>query len=1221
MALNLNATSYISVTSPLSQKTKFLIDSGSNISLIKKRYVSSQSEINTADNCIIRGVTDGAVSTFGSVNLTFCVQDFEFMFRFYVVPNNFPIPTEGLLGHDFLQYYQCLIDYKNSCLRIQYGASRATLPMSCGPVNGLLAVPPRCEVVRKIDFEGTEDQVVLPQELGPGVFVAGSIQSRERPYIQILNLTSKTVLVNQKDVTRTNLENFDVIDEQSSDSYNSPEHREEVMRILDKNFPMAHKRELSDLCRRFSHIFATSESKITVNNFYKQKLHLKDTTPVHTRQYPIPYAQRGEIKRQIGKMIDDGIIRHSNSEFSSPVFLVPKKSEQKEKKWRMVVDFRKINEKLVGDKFPIPRLEDCLNALNKAKHFSVIDLAQGFWQIPLEEESRKYTGFMTECGFFEFTRVPFGIKVAPNSFMRMMLIAFAGMTPQRAIVYMDDLVILGATQEDHLRNLEEVFKICENTNLKINPEKCVFFKPEVYFLGHKLTEKGILPDDRKFEAVLKWPTPTNPDECRRFAAFANYFRMFIPRFAELAQPIYSLSSGKPGKFLWTQKHDECFNRIKSCITQPPCLAYPDFDQPFVVTSDASMNGVGATLSQEHTDKPRVIAFASCSFSKSDLHKSIVEKELIGIHYAIDHFKPYLFGTRFLVRTDCKSLIYLFKLRKPSSRLNRMRIDLEEYDFEIEHVEGKSNVLCDGLSRIHIKDLASEYQTVLRVTTRLQAANQTQDQATKHYDEKLALKKTIEQNQEAPLNLELMEAVNVHQVSRCPEIRFSFKENVIRIGYNMHRKNAKILLEMAMNEKMMKGVKMHAIKNILKNIKQTAAAQKIKKLKIKNNDEMFEHFPLEVVKEASKELKKEKINYEMTIMIYEPPKEIKDKKLQNELLEKIHESPIIGAHSGYGRLIKKLKCKFYWKGMKKDALRITRNCPKCKLNKPSRKTLECMTKTYTPQKPFDVVEMDIYVLPVQDLHGYRYVLTLQCNLTKFLILVPMRTKSAKETATALFENLMCLHGFPKAFKTDCGSEFKNEIFKKIEQLSGIKHNFAVPYNPTSLGQIERGHRTLSEYLRNVVTSKNEWSQWLPHYAFAYNSTPSPDIANYSPYELIYGRSPNLPLFLNQVKVKPIYDYDDYAEELRYRLHVAHRDASLFQEKVKESRKRRYDLGARPVRFRVGDKVKMFKEVRDKLDAWYLGPYEVVELRNPNIVLKDPEGKTFETHVNKVAPYGN
>lgn len=208
------------------------------------------------------------------------------------------------------------------------------------------------------------------------------------------------------------------------------------------------------------------------------------------------------------------------------------------------MDFRQLNKKILADRFPLPRIDTILDQLGRAKYFSTLDLMAGFHQIPLSPESRKYTAFSTPSGHYAFTRLPFGLNVSPNSFQRMMTIAMAGLTPECAFVYIDDIVVIGCSAEHHIKNLINVFKRLRHYNLKLNPEKCQFFKTEVTYLGHKITDQGILPDDTKFEVIKNYPIPTNADETRRFVAFCNYYRKFVPDFARLAKPLNDLLKKK-----------------------------------------------------------------------------------------------------------------------------------------------------------------------------------------------------------------------------------------------------------------------------------------------------------------------------------------------------------------------------------------------------------------------------------------------------------------------------------------------------------------------------------------------------------------------------------------------------------------------------------------------------------------------------------------------------
>lgn len=323
-----------------------------------------------------------------------------------------------------------------------------------------------------------------------------------------------------------------------------------------------------------------------------------------------------------------------------------------------------------------------------------MDLQSGYHQILLNENSRHFTAFSTDSGFYQWKVLPFGLNIAPGSFSRMMAIAFAGLKPHQAFTYMDDLIGIGFTENQHINNLRRVFQVCRDVNLKLNPNKCEFFKHEVYFLGHKCTQNGLLPDEKKTSAMLNYERPRDKDAVKRFVAFANYYRRFIKNFADIARPLSSLTRKKI-EFVWNEECEIAFQKLKNSLISAKLLAYPDFEKEFKVTVDAIQYACGSVLSQLIDGADRPIQYIS---------KPIIEKELLAIHFAITVFRPYLYGQKFTVFSDHKPLIYLYSLKNPASELTRIRLDLKEYDFVIHHIKGKDNVVADALSRISISEL-------------------------------------------------------------------------------------------------------------------------------------------------------------------------------------------------------------------------------------------------------------------------------------------------------------------------------------------------------------------------------------------------------------------------------------------------------------------------------------------------------------------------------------
>ena len=338
----------------------------------------------------------------------------------------------------------------------------------------------------------------------------------------------------------------------------------------------------------------------------------------------------------------------------------------------------------------------------------------GFHQIELDNESKKFTAFSSPDGHYEFNRLPFGLNISPNSFQRMMTISLSGLPPECAFLYIDDIIVMGCSINHHLKNL--VFEKLRQHGLKLNPSKCNFFGSDVTYLGHHISEEGIQPDKTKYSVIENYPVPTNSDEVRRFVAFCNYYRRFIKNFADIAHPLNKLLR-KNAKFEWNNGCQGAFESLKKQLLSPKILQFPDFKRHFTLITDASKVACGAVLTQRYDDIDLPIAFASKAFTKGEANKSTIEQELTAIHWAITYFRPYLYGRKFTVKTDHRPLVFLFSMKNPSSKLTRMRLDLEEFDFDVQYVPGKTNFGADALSRIKIDTETLKEMSVLMVQTR------------------------------------------------------------------------------------------------------------------------------------------------------------------------------------------------------------------------------------------------------------------------------------------------------------------------------------------------------------------------------------------------------------------------------------------------------------------------------------------------------------------------
>ena len=283
----------------------------------------------------------------------------------------------------------------------------------------------------------------------------------------------------------------------------------------------------------------------------------------------------------------------------------------------------------------------------------------------------------------------------------------AGLQWTSCLVYIDGIIIVGKSFEEHLHNLHQVFDRLRQAGLKLQPQKCQFLQWEVKFLGHIVSTDGIAPDPEKTAKITQWPTPTSASKVQQFLGLANYYRRFIQDFATRAKPLHQLTE-KRTKFEWTPQCQEAFDHLKRCLTSTPILALPDWSKPFVVDTDASDTGIGAVLSQlDDKGVEHVVCYASRLLSKAERNYCVTRKELLAVVTFLEHFRQYLLGHSFTVRTDHGALTWLHNFKEPEGQLARWLEKLQEYQFSIVHRPGKKHSNADALSRIPCRQCGRE----------------------------------------------------------------------------------------------------------------------------------------------------------------------------------------------------------------------------------------------------------------------------------------------------------------------------------------------------------------------------------------------------------------------------------------------------------------------------------------------------------------------------------
>ncbi|KAJ2939810.1 hypothetical protein O0L34_g18004 [Tuta absoluta] len=397
-------------------------------------------------------------------------------------------------------------------------------------------------------------------------------------------------------------------------------------------------------------------------------------------------------------MLSWKVIEKCESPWLSPVLITPKKNGE----WRFCVDSRKLNSVTRRDAYSLPFINEILDHLKNAKFLSSIDIAKAFWEIPLNEADRDKTAFYVPGrGMFRFVVMPFGLTNAPATQQRLMDMLFTPDFDNKVFCYLDDIIIISSTFEEHISLLLKVLEKLTFARLTINFEKSVFFRGQLKYLGYIVDEHGLRADPDKIRAILDFPVPTSRKEVRKFIGTCSWFRRFVPNFSTIASPINKLTtSGKNApKFNWTSEANSAFLKLKELLVTTPILACPDFNSPFSVHCDASNFGIGAMLTQTQGDKEVVIAYMSRALNKHEQNYSTTERETLAVITALEHWRCYIDnGKQFTVYTDHAALKWFLNLSNPSGRLARWAIRLSSFNFILKHKKGKDNLVPDLLSR-------------------------------------------------------------------------------------------------------------------------------------------------------------------------------------------------------------------------------------------------------------------------------------------------------------------------------------------------------------------------------------------------------------------------------------------------------------------------------------------------------------------------------------------
>ena len=451
------------------------------------------------------------------------------------------------------------------------------------------------------------------------------------------------------------------------------------------------KNEIKELLCEFSDVFSSNPG---LTDLVEHKVELECDRPIRCKPYPVPFALQDVVEQEIEQMLEMGIIEPSESPYSSPLLLIRKKDNT----FRPVIDFRKLNRVTKFDGEPIGNPEMIFAKIASDQYLSKLDFCKGFWQIPVREQDKPKTAFVTSQGLFQFTRLPFGMVNSGASYSRMMRKLLHGL--KHVDNFVDDVLTHTVSWNSHLEALRLLLVRVRQAHLTVKPSKCYLGYTSINFLGHVLEKGKIMTEYDKVEKLLNTPDPKTKKDVRSLLGIAGYYRRFIPGFSEVSKPLTDLTKkGSPNIVPWGTEHADAFNKLKQLLSCEPVLKLPDFTREFVLRTDASNVGIGGVLMQKYDDQYFPVMYISKKLLDRERNYSTIERECLAVVWAVEKLQKYLYGREFVLQVDHEPLSYLNKARLSNPRVMRWAITLQPYRFRVEVIKGQDNLGADFLSRV------------------------------------------------------------------------------------------------------------------------------------------------------------------------------------------------------------------------------------------------------------------------------------------------------------------------------------------------------------------------------------------------------------------------------------------------------------------------------------------------------------------------------------------